>query len=298
MKSNKGVGFGVFLLTVGIIWVLVSVGVISWSIFHALFVLWPLVLVLIGINIIFRNNEIIKAVAWVAFLAVVISYGYFFEDGRTGDSGEGITAGRSVSIERRAEVQKGNLKIAFGGTRINLDSDASALLEAEIQDEYVTYSDKVEDGVSKIAFDKKNYNIGSFNKNLSTRYNRFHLSNQVPWDIEIDTGAVDAAFDLSGLAVEKFSLDMGAANISLTLGDDYANPRIDINAGAAKLDIKVPSDAGVRIRVDGALNSTNLDGPGWEKRDRTYYSEGYDDAAVKIDMDVDTAVSKLTVDFE
>jgi len=117
MKNNRGVGFGVFLLTVGIIWILVSVGVISWSIVNALFVLWPLILVIIGVNIIFRNNEIIKAVAWVAFLAVVISYGYFYEDGgRT--SGEGTKAGKSVTVERLAEVQKANLEIGLGGGKL------------------------------------------------------------------------------------------------------------------------------------------------------------------------------------
>ena len=296
MKNNRGVGFGVFLLTVGIIWVLVSVGVISWSIFNALFVLWPLILVIIGVNIIFRNNEIIKAVAWVAFLAVVISYGYFFDDGgRT--PGEGTKAGKSVTVERLAEVQKGNLKIGFGGTRISLDSDTEKLLEADIQDSGVTYENESKGSEAFIAFEKKVYNIFDLNSNLNTHYNGFHLSNQVTWDMDMDTGAVDGNFDMSDLFVEKLSLDFGAANLKLTLGSKFANPVVDINAGASKIDIIVPSDAGVKIRMDGALNSTNLDGPDWEKKNGVYYSKGYDDAAVKIDMDVDMGVCKFTVNF-
>lgn len=296
MKSNKGVGFGVFLLTVGIIWVLVSVGVISWSIFNALLVLWPLILVIIGVNIIFRNNEIIKAVAWLAFLAVVISYGYFFDNGSK-ITGEDIQAGRSVTIERLAEVQKGNLKIAFGGTRVSLDSETSKLLEAKIQDKGITQSEKPSGSEIFISFDKKNYNIIDFNSNLRTHYNAFHLSSQVPWNIDVDTGAIDGNFDMSGLSVEKLSLDTGAANLTLTLGDKFSNPAVDINAGASKIDINVPADAGVRVRMDGSLNSTNLDGPDWEKKNGTYYSKGYDEAAVKIDMDVDMGVGKFTVNF-
>ena len=296
MKSNKGAGFGVFLLTVGILWVLVSVGVISWSIFNALFVLWPLILVIIGVNIIFRNNEIIKAVAWVAFLAILISYGYFFDNGRTG--GEGFIADESASIERAAEIQKGNLKIAFGGTRITLDSNTLKLLEAEIQDTDVTYSEKTENGETSITFDKKTYRITNFKSHMKTHYSGFHLSNQVPWNIDIDTGAVDGNFDMSELSVEKLSLDTGAANLMLTLGAKYPNPVVDINAGASKIEFNVPSNAGVKVRMDGALNSTNLNGPNWEKKNGIYYSKGYDEASVKIDMNVEIGVSELTVNFK
>ncbi|NJD01138.1 MAG: hypothetical protein FIA99_00720 [Ruminiclostridium sp.] len=295
MKNNKGVGFGVFLLTVGIIWVLVSVGVISWSIINALFVLWPLILVIIGVNIIFRNNKIIRAVAWAAFLTVLISYSYIFDDKTNAG---GIRTGEKVTIEKLAEVQKGNLKIAFGGTRISLDSGTLKLLEAEIQDKDITYAEKSLDGETSISFDKKAYSISNFNTNLNNRNNRFHLSSQVPWHIDIDTGAVDGSFDMSGLSVEKLSLDTGAANLALTLGAKYSNPVVDINAGASKIEINVPSDAGVKVRMDGALNSTNLDGSDWEKKNGVYYSKGYDEASVKIDMDIDMGVGKLLVNFK
>ncbi len=296
MKSNRGVGFGVFLLTVGIIWVLVSVGVISWSVFNALMVLWPLILVIIGVNIIFRNNEIIKAVAWVAFLAVVISYGYFFDNG-VRNPGQEMTAGRTVTVEKRAEVQKGNLQIGFGGTRLSLDSNTSKLLEANIQDTGVTYKEETSGDENNISFNKKTYKVTNFNSNLKNHYNTFHLSSEVPWDIDIDTGAVDGDFDMSELAVEKLSLDTGAANLSFTLGSRYANPIIDVNAGASKIEVNVPSDAGVKVRMDGALNATNFDGPDWEKKNGVYYSKNYEAASVKIDMDVDMGVGKFDVNF-
>lgn len=296
MRNDRGIGFGVFLLTVGILWVLWSVGVVTWSIVNAMFVLWPLILVIIGVNIIFRNNGIVRAVAWIAFLAILISYGYFFDDRK--NTGEGITAGKNVVIEMLPDTQKGNLRLAFGGTKISMDSNTSNLLEADIQDPDITYTESNENGTASIAFDKKNYKITSLNSNLNNHNNRFHLNNQVVWDIDIDTGAVEGDFDMSDLAVGKLSLDTGAANLRLALGDRSANTVVEVNAGASKIDFDVPAAAGVKVKMDGGLNSTNFDGSNWEKRDGYYFSRGYEEASVKIDMDVDMGVGKLSVNFK
>lgn len=296
MKSNKAVGFGVFLITIGIIWVLVTTGVISWSIFNALIVLWPLILVLIGVNIIFRSNEIIKAAAWILFLAVLVSYGYFYGGGRI--KHEGMTEAKNVSIEKIADIQKGKLKIKLGGTSLTLDSDTSKLLEAEIRDPEVIYSENTQNGISEITFSKKVYNITSFNTEVNSRINKFHLNNQITWDIDMDTGAVDGDFDLTGLVVDKIKLDTGAANMNIKLGGKSQHQDIEINAGASKIEFTVPSNAGIRVKMDGALNSTNLDGPDWEKKNGYNYSKGYDQAEVKIDMDVDMGVGRFTVNFK
>lgn len=296
MRNDRGVGFGVFLLTVGIIWVLWSVGVITWSIINSLFVLWPLILVIIGVNIIFRNNGIIKAVAWVAFLAILISHSYFFEGAN--NSGDGKQTERKTIVEMLPDTQKGNLRIAFGGTTISMDSNTSNLLEANIQDPGITYTESKNNGEASIAFEKKAYKITSFNNDVKNHNNRFHLNNGIVWDINLDTGAVNGNFDMSGLAVEKLTLNTGAANLRLIFGDKVRNPAVKINAGASKIDIDVPASAGVKIKMDGALNSTNLDGPGWEKKDGSYYSKGYEAAPVKMDMDVSMGVGKLSVNFK
>lgn len=297
-RSRSGIGFGIFILTIGILWILANTGVITWSIVNALFVLWPLILVLIGVNIIFRRNEIIKALVWIAFLAILVSYSYFF-DGR-GISDKNMAGGRVTAVDMQPETQKGELKLAFGGIKINLDSSTSnisKLLEPDLQDPNIKQSVDNRDNnrTVSIVFEKSKYWFTNFN--FGNSYNsRFHLNNAVVWDLDIDTGALDGTFDMSGLKVEKFSLDMGAANLKLIMGS--YNTSMKINAGVSKMDIEIPQDTGMKVKIDGGLNNTNLNEKGWEKRgDGYYYSPDFDQKskAYHIVADVSMGVSNLSV---
>lgn len=291
-NRHRGFGFGVFLLTLGLLWILVTTGVVTWSILDALYVLWPLIIVLIGINIIFKRNALIKAGAWIIFLAVLISYSYIYEDKTP--SGYKLEAGDAVSIERQAETQKAELRLALGGTRINLDSNTDKLLEASLQDKDTKHSNELQENNSKayIVFEKSRYTF----ENLQFKDNNgssFHLNRGVIWDLDFDTGAIDGEFNMSDLKVENIDLDVGAANAKLIMGS--YDTKLKIGAGASKIDIEIPQNAGIRVNMEGGLNNTNMDEPGWEKRDGWYYSPGYDGKQFKLEANVKMGVGKFTV---
>jgi hypothetical protein len=291
-NRHKGLGFGVFLLTLGILWILINTGVVTWSIIDALFVFWPLIIVIIGVNIIFRRNSLIKAGAWIVFLAVLISYSYFVEDKNPSDSN--FAVGGTVSIDRQAETRKAELRLALGGTKINLDSNTGKLLEASIQDKEIKYSSGLQenDGKAYITFEKNRYTFDDlkFEKNKG---NSFHLNREVIWNLDFDTGAIDGNFDMSGLKVENLDLKVGAANTRLVMGS--YDTKLKIGAGASKIDIEIPQNAGIKVKLDGGLNDTNMDEPGWEKRGDWHYSPGYDGKEFKLEANVSMGVGKFTV---
>lgn len=294
MRNNRGIGLGIFLMTLGILWALWSMGIVSWSIVNSIAVLWPLLLVVAGVNIIFKRNAIVGALTWVVFLGVLVSYSYFVEDVKYKDSADN----RKVVIDRRAETQKGNLKISVGGTKVTLDSDTDKMLEAEIGDRYITYNQRSDNESSDIIFEKRHFNIGSFNTGINRFNNVFHLNKEVKWNIELNTGALDGNFNMSQLAVEKLRINTGAADLKMTLGEKASNTQVKLDAGASKIDFYVPKNAGVKVKLDGGLNDTNFNGPEWEKRDGYFYAKNYEQATVKIDMDVDMGVGRLFVNFD
>ncbi len=63
------------------------------------------------------------------------------------------------------------------------------------------------------------------------------LSTDYTWDMQLDIGAGDFRYDLSGLPLENFELDMGAGNFELFFRNE--NPvelrSLDIDAGAGEL---------------------------------------------------------------
>lgn len=298
-NRRRGVGLGLFLLTLGLLWILMTTGVITWSTFDALLVLWPLVLVVIGVSVIFRRSALIRAVVWLAFLAVVVSYGHFFIE--RDQPGKNFAAGGDVrKIERLAKTDRAELRIALGGTKIVLDSgvsDTGSLLEDSLQDEKGTdlSSELVEnDTKARIAFEKKKYNFSDL-KTGNNGLNSFHLNRDVVWDIRVDTGAMDGSFDLSSLRVENMEFNMGAANARLIMGS--YNTKLKINAGASKIDVSLPRDTGMKVRIDGGMNSDNLREDGWEKRDDGwYYSPGFDGREYVVEAEGSMGFVNITVD--
>lgn len=77
-RDGGGVIFGFLLLFAGIMLILNNFGVVSWIFWYAIAPLWPLLLVLLGLRIIFghsRASRVITALFAILFGVVVIAYG-------------------------------------------------------------------------------------------------------------------------------------------------------------------------------------------------------------------------------
>ena len=293
--NGKGLGFGIFLLTVGIVWLLSTAKIVTMSTFYALFTLWPLILVAIGISIIFRNSRLIRIASWLLLLVTVICYGYFAAPSKGPVIINSIkTADTKVTLEKLPETEKGELTLEFGATRLFMDSATSNLLEATVSEGLVQHSESMKDNNrnASIVFEMKGYNISNL-KFADELRNNFHLSDRVIWKLIIDTGAVEGNLDMAGLKVEKLDIDTGASKFKLDMGS--YNTELKIDAGASEIDITLPEDTGIRIKLDGGLNNTNLDDPGWVKKDGWRYSPEYDSKSFKIEADMSLGVGKLTV---
>lgn len=290
MKNSKGIGFGVFLLTIGIVWTLVSLKVISLSVFYSIITLWPLVLVMIGINIIFRNKPLVNAITWIALLAVIIVYGHYNYDSRF-DSDSALKAS-NVAVEKTGS-QKAVLDLSLGGMKFNVDSDTDKLLEASLNDPYARYDVKTAGSTTTIKFGRDEFKPFVFA--YDGYRGDFHLDPAVAWDLNIKMGAVNGTLDLTGIAAENIKMSTGAADLTLIMGDKASNSNVDIKAGASKFELHVPKTAGVTMVIKNALSSTNVDELGWTKNGNIYTSPNYDGAAVKINVSCSMGAGKIDV---
>jgi hypothetical protein len=290
----RHLGFGIFLLSLGVLLLLINVGIISWTIFESIFELWPALLIVAGINVIFRHNEIVKALTWLALLAVVVFYGIYYNGG-SNFSKPGWSSGSSVKYESKAGVEYGEIKLALGGTRLNVDSTNTDFVNATLSNPDVMHKIEDRDGGKKqyVSFDEKKIFGINFDKGGDDA--RFSLNDGVIWNMDVDTGAVAGTIDMSNLKVEKMDMDVGAANLTLILGDKYKSTDLDIDAGASNIDITVPKNTGVKVKMDAALTDTNLKNLGWNRSGNYYISPNYDSSDVKVNMDVDMGAGKFDI---
>lgn len=304
--NRKGIGFGIFLLSLGVIWLLVNFDILNFNVFNALFTLWPLILVVIGINLIFRDNGLIRGLTWLIFLIIIVVYGTYgpskysnFHDNWSFGSNEGsATTSRHIEELMRTGLNEGTLKLDAGAVQLGIQDESDKLLIADSESGDVNcdinYTKSGEN--AEIKLNNKNRKIfgPSVNNKLDIK-----LNNKVVWDIKLDTGASNGDIDLSNLKVKNLSIDSGAVNYKIKLGANVPVTDVNVDSGASNFEFDIPSnDVGVRVKLDGALNNTNLSELGWAKNGSAYESPNYKDAKAKINMDADIGVAKLKINYQ
>ncbi len=306
-ERHRGLGFGILLLMVGAVWLLSLAHIVTINTLFALGALWPLILVAIGISIIFRNNRFVRAATWLALLAAVVCYGYFGSPARSPFIGGNLVVDghtiidtkwsderQTVTFEKKPGIDSAELDLKFGASKLNIDSSASGLLEADILKDAVRYSPHSlsdNDNSPRLEFEMKSVNFGMLNNNAADLVSRFSLNKDVIWRINIQTGAESDNIDLSGLKTEKLKLETGVSQIKLKMGSYDTDVKID--AGASDIDITLPGDTGMKVRLDGALNSTDLDG--WVKDGNWRYSPGFDEKDHQIIAEINMGVGNLKI---
>lgn len=288
MENNKIIT-GITIILVGVFFTLANLGYISFSVFLSIFDLWPLILVVVGINIMFNKKRFVKVITWTLFFITLIFYGVFFE----GQNRLGEWTTDSIYLKKPIETKFGELHLDIGASKVNLISESDRLLKADLEGGKLSYSEKYKNNnqTASITFENKNFSTINFNKNGGT-YN-FALNKDVIWDLDFDMGAVTGKLDLEDVPVKSLDLDLGAGNLDIILGSMYEKGDIKIDTGASNISITIPKDAGVKIKIDSALSKTNIDDLDLNKNKDYYISPNYENASVKLDLDIDMGVGKI-----
>lgn len=292
MKS-KNLLIGIVLIFLGAFWMLDNMGLIHWSIWSVLSQLWPLILIVVGVNIIFSKVKYIRLITWGIFFILFIVFG-LYQQLQYGNEAF-LNGKQDFILEKRAETKQGELNLQLGGGNLDLNGTDDKLLKAYIPNPGVQNKVKFENENENVVIDfeqrKEMIKIGT----RKTYNYKFHLNKDIVWDLKGQVGAVNGTFDLSELYINKIDLDVGAANMKIIMGDRAIASELDINGGATNIDFIVPENVGVRVNMEGVLKDTNLDNLGWNKIDNYYLSPNYEKADRRIDIDIDLAIGRFNV---
>ena len=123
----------------------------------------------------------------------------------------------------------------------------------------------------------------------------FGLNGEIPLSLELETGASETRLDLADLRLTDLRLQTGASATDLTLPANAGHTRAEIRAGAASVNIRVPSGVAARIRVKGGLAGITVDRSRFPRTGDVYQSADYDTAPNKVDVDIETGLGSIDV---
>lgn len=299
MKSGQ-LFWGLFLLTIGALFLLIKYDVIC-SDFGFVWDLWPLIFVLWGAIVIFKNSlvrPVISALFGI-FLAVML-FGLFANIfsgfGFSYNFSDKDNFSESFSEEYNDSIAYADFHLNSGAGTFELGrTTTTKLLEGEAYGTLAEY-DFISDIVDSSAYiefslHKKHFNFfdGKLRNHLDIALNE----NPV-WDFNLDFGAAKGRFDLSPFKVKNVDLNTGASNVRLKLGDRLDSTNVDIEMGAAALRIEIPENSGCQIKGEMVLMSRSL--PGFDKIGKGYYeTTDFENAAKKIFIRIEGGVASFKV---
>ncbi|OLS03612.1 LiaI-LiaF-like domain-containing protein [Tissierella creatinophila] len=299
--KNKKVNLGIVLIVIGIIWILSNLNLINVNVYNivnymirGVFDLWPLILVIVGINIMFKR-EGLNTILWILFFIVLIVYSLFIKGNILEKTSNGNLKDEIYTVEMREDIEKGKLDLDVGATSFNIDpiDDDFAKLEHDGTFNY-KFSRKGNEENLYISNEIPNDILNNKNK----RSFELGLNKEIPWELDLDVGAISGNLNLKDIMVKKLDVDMGAGKIEITLGDKAELTSMDIDAGASQIILNIPESSGLKLNYDGALNSTNFDDLGLIKTENgKYVSDNFNAASSKYEIEVDMGVGQFSINY-
>ncbi len=244
---------------------------------------WGAVLILLGILMLFGWMEYFWPVALILVGAWIVLGVYLRGSGKT----------ESVSVDLQGARQV-SLKVNHGAGRLKIGAGASMgkALEGECAE-----------GVrvdSRLAGDRLEVRVGGdvmFVPFLgSTRgldWN-LRLSNEVPFSLELETGANQSDVNLRDLRVTSVKLETGASSTDITLPAS-GQVTAEVHLGAAEAKLRIPQGVAGRIRSQSGLAEINVDSARFPFSNGVYESSDFGTSPNRVDLTIEAGVGKVTV---
>jgi hypothetical protein len=177
-----------------------------------------------------------------------------------------------------------------------LDSDSDLLVGGTVRsNREVSKSVRGSDTAGTVVLSSSNDDRRSLFDGISIEEDwRIELTQKIPLTLEFNIGAVSANLDLSELNLARFSVNSGASSIDI-IAPRTGVTRGSIDTGAASISVTIPDGVAARITLDGALNSINIDESRFPKVGDRYISPDFETAINKIDLDIDSGVSSVSI---
>jgi hypothetical protein len=247
------------LILIGVVALLANTGQISADRAAELWNLWPVILILIGLELVIRrtvpgrSGEI--AMALIALLAVAGAVAYVAVAPNPG------TTQVMDATDTLGNVDHAAVEIDVGAATITMAGGGS--LGGDLYRAHIEYSGPkpavtLDRSTGKLRIEQSGNRANLFQ---SRRFRMtLELNSSIPWTITSNTGAVTETLDLSTVHVGSLEINTGASTEDITLGQPTGMVPITVNGGALTVRVHRPSGTEASVAVSGGAVSLNADG--------------------------------------
>ncbi len=298
MKSHY-LTHGTLLIVVGMLFLLHNLGISTSIPWRSLVQLWPLFLVILGLQILFPKGILAFLAPIVLVITLFIAYvGIPTTPWSTSDYVKS-TLPLQTNISQGQLTIRG-LPVANVSLEANPQLDAPAVW-AGMESQFVgdwQQGQTNETGVYSLSSRQDSvarfwaFNASGFPMNIL-------LSPQLVWTMNLDIAVANGKIDLSNVAWRTLDISSGVSNLTLRLGNQSIHPaRIHIKSGVGRVVLQVPHSMEIRITPSTPAFLHRLERDGLTKHQDSYVSPNYfADSGQKVDVVIDSGIATIVLEW-
>lgn len=285
------------LITLGVLFLLANLGMLPLTFWEIAARFWPLVLILVGLELVIGLRSTIGAlvivVLWLALVAGVVWLTF---------AGGGVLPTAAMTTETLSQplgdIKSATVKLDIGVATTNvtaLGPDAVDLMKGTFAHSsgiriVKSYNETLGEGqlglrgegagFSPFDFGNSQWDIG--------------LNPSPPLALNVNGGVGRVYLDLSGLNVTAINLDAGVGTIVATT-PQIGVTTLTVNGGVGNVMITVPNGVSARIRVNSGLGAVRVSEARFPKSGSGYQSSDFAASPNRIDITVDGGIGSIDV---
>jgi hypothetical protein len=286
----------------GIFWIIIGILILGvnshwWTadIWYQLLAIWPLILVIVGIRLIFGDKNPVSF-----FLCIVcILLGFVFVTNSFGLREKYISAPTTQeqsTSKLLGDYKEAKILLNIGAADVKISSLARSSFNlydfTYVSEAGMTVNDKSFGDIADVTLsEKESSTFYRFNK----RSLDLKLSTAIPTNLTVNSGATNLDFDLSDILITDLGISCGASSGKIKIGDRSNKVNISLSTGASDFKILLPKNYSIWIESKVALTSESYGSLGLEKNGQSYKSKDFDTSKNQIKVTINAGVSSFDI---
>ena len=269
-RPGPSLAWPLILIALGIVFLLANTGYVTGDIWLHLAQVWPIALVLIGVDLLIRPRSV--AVALVAEVALVAAAVVYAVAAPVIVSTASVTANvprsGATQLDLRLAYAAGDLVVTGGAT--DLVNVGSTRQDIELSQSGAAITLRPANETFPFGLDRK-WDV--------------RLPSDVPTTLTAELGAGNFTFDLRNVPLTRATITSGASDLKITLPRPKGDVPVRITGGASSMTIDVPAGVEYAVTVDGGLTSTT----------GVTRSPGYATATDRVSISISAGASSIQI---
>lgn len=297
----------IILILLGVILLLNNLGYLPWDVWSNIWRLWPLILILIGLEILLGRRGAWWGLIffWFPLLFVVLLVVGFFGPEGPFLGARGWQPGPPVTLSQplgNIETARVDIRLNAGSLTLStLERDSNLLMQGEFlpgpggRAPDLDYASSGTQGTLRLIEPSRARFPFSWGGRSGSRW-QVQLSPRVGIDLKVTADVSSTTLDLSRLYLTRFTLDADVSSTEVRLPTPRGLVPVDIRGDISRLDLVVPTGVTARLTPRGDVKRVRVTSS-WatDSHQKVYTIGNFERSEDRLDILIDGDISTVEV---